>query len=107
MRQTVLQPLAMSASTYQQPLPDTLAAHASHAHGDDGQAMDAPWHVYPEQAAAGLWTTPSDLARVAIELQRAIRGPAGTVLKQSIAREMIAPHRSGSVCHRIRNREER
>ena len=91
MRKTILQPLGMSDSTYQQPLPESLAGLASHAYGDDGQAMDAPWHVYPEQAAAGLWTTPSDLARVALELQRAIRGPAGTVLKQSTAREMIAP----------------
>jgi CubicO group peptidase (beta-lactamase class C family) len=91
MQKTVLQPLGMSDSTYRQPLPDSLVAHASHAYGDDGQAMDAPWHLYPEQAAAGLWTTPSDLGRVAIELQRAIRGPAGTVLKQSTAREMIAP----------------
>jgi CubicO group peptidase (beta-lactamase class C family) len=91
MQETILNPLGMSDSTYQQPLPEDRAHHAAHAHGDDGQAMDAPWHVYPEQAAAGLWTTPSDLARVAIDLQRAIRGPAGMVLKQATAREMIAP----------------
>ncbi len=53
--------------------------------------MNAKWHVYPEQAAAGLWTTPSDLARFAIEVQTAIRGPAGRVLSQASAREMIAP----------------
>ena len=53
--------------------------------------MGAKWHVYAEQAAAGLWTTPSDLARFAIEVQTAYRGPAGKVLSQASAREMIAP----------------
>ena len=40
--------------------------------------MPGPWHVYPEQAAAGLWTTPSDLARFIIEVQTAVRGPEGS-----------------------------
>ena len=91
MQNMVLQPLGMLDSTYQQPLPESLASRAAHAHDADGHAMDAPWHVYPEQAPAGLWTTPTDLARFAIEVQRAIHGPAGTVLKESTAREMIAP----------------
>ena len=50
-----------------------------------------PWHVYPEHAAAGLWTTPTDLARFAIEVQRALRGPRGAVLTQASAREMTTP----------------
>ena len=95
MKSTVLDPLGMTNSTYQQPLPESFAAHAAHAHNSDGHTFDAPWHVYPEQAAAGLWTTPSDLARVAIELQLALRGPAGTVLKEATAREMIAPVGAG------------
>lgn len=95
MQRMVLKPLAMADSTYQQPLPENLAQRAAHAHGANGEAMDAPWHVYPEQAAAGLWTTPSDLARFAMEMQRAIRGPAGAVLKQATAREMIAPTGAG------------
>jgi len=91
MQNLILKPLGMSDSTYQQPLPENLAGRAAHAYDEQGHAMDAPWHVYPEQAAAGLWTTPSDLARVAIEVQRTIRGPEGAVLKQATAREMIAP----------------
>jgi len=87
----VLQPLGMANSSYEQPLPGPLAARAARAHNGQGKGMEAPWHVYPEQAAAGLWTTPGDLARFAIEVQRAVRGPAGTVLKQATAREMVSP----------------
>ena len=57
--------------------------------------MGTAWHVYPEQAAAGLWTTPTDLARFIIEVQTAVRGPAGKVLSQASARQMTAPVGTG------------
>ncbi len=91
MRATVLAPLQMTNSTYEQPLPDAMVARASRAHSREGLARPAPWHVYPEQAAAGLWTTPSDLAKFAIEVQRAMKGPRGAVLTQASAREMTTP----------------
>ncbi len=91
MRQKVLDPLGMTASSYEQPPTGAIAERTARAHDGGGKAMGAKWHVYPEQAAAGLWTTPSDLAKVAIEAQRAIQGPAGKVLSQASAREMIAP----------------
>jgi CubicO group peptidase (beta-lactamase class C family) len=91
MSRLVLEPLGMSDSTYEQPLPRARDAGAARAHNGQGKAMGAKWHVYPEQAAAGLWTTPGDLARFAIEVQRALRGPAGRVLSQASAREMITP----------------
>jgi CubicO group peptidase (beta-lactamase class C family) len=91
MRDQVLAPLGMADSTYEQPLPDSLAVRAARAHSRLGGTMAAPWHIYPEQAAAGLWTTPSDLARFAIEVQRAVRGPAGSLLRQATAREMVSP----------------
>ena len=96
MRETVLAPLGMSRSSYEQPMSEAFAAKASKAHNGAGKRMDAPWHVYPEQAAAGLWTTPSDLARFAIEMQKAIRGPKGAVLTQASAREMLAAIGAGT-----------
>lgn len=90
-RDLVLAPLGMSNSTFEQPMSESFARRAARAHNGAGRRMGAPWHVYPEQAAAGLWTTPSDLARFAIEVQKAIRGPKGAVLTQASAREMLAP----------------
>lgn len=89
-RETVLAPLAMSRSSFEQPMTEALATNAARAHNGAGRRSAASWHVYPEQAAAGLWTTPSDLARFAIEVQRAIRGPKGAVLTQGSAREMLS-----------------
>ena len=91
MQARVLGPLGMTNSSYEQPLPAELARRAARAHNAQGRGMGAPWHVYPEQAAAGLWTTPTDLARFVIEVQSAVRGPAGRVLSQTTARDMVAP----------------
>jgi CubicO group peptidase (beta-lactamase class C family) len=91
LRESVLDPLSMAHSTYEQPLPAALEPKAARAHNREGKAMDAKWHVYPEQAAAGLWTTPTDLTAFVVEVQRALRGPAGRVLSQAMAKEMVAP----------------
>jgi CubicO group peptidase (beta-lactamase class C family) len=91
MRASVLGPLDMTGSTFEQPIPEPMASRTARAHSRDGQARPVKWHVYPEQAAAGLWTTPTDLAKVAIEVQRALRGPRGTVLTHASAREMTTP----------------
>ena len=91
MRDTVLGPLGMADSSYEQPPTAALGGRAARAHNGQGRGMAVPWHVYPEQAAAGLWTTPSDLARFVIEVQKAVGGPAGKVLSQASAREMVSP----------------
>ena len=87
----VLDPIGMTRSTFLQPIPPNRDANAARAHGRRGESMGAKWHVYPELAAAGLWTTPSDLARFVIEVQRAAAGEPGRVLTRSSAREMLSP----------------
>jgi CubicO group peptidase (beta-lactamase class C family) len=91
MRATVLDPLGMTDSTFEQPLDADRSGRAARAHDERGRPKTPSWHVYPEQAAAGLWTTAGDLARVLIELQIAARGPHGRVLSQAAAREMLTP----------------
>jgi CubicO group peptidase (beta-lactamase class C family) len=95
MREWVLDPIGMTNSTYEQPLPASRAKRAARAHSSEGKAMDAKWHVYPELAAAGLWTTPSDLAKAAIELQLSLLGKSNRVLSQKTAQEMVTPVGTG------------
>ncbi|HEX5435701.1 MAG TPA: serine hydrolase domain-containing protein [Gemmatimonadaceae bacterium] len=89
MKRLVLDPLGMTQSTYVQPLPERLSDSAAVAYRSDGDAVEGRWHTYPEQAAAGLWTTPSDLARFALGIRAAYLGEAGAILKQATAREML------------------
>jgi CubicO group peptidase (beta-lactamase class C family) len=90
-RDELFRPLGMLSTTFDQPLPAAFTGRAARGHLGNGRRQTAPWHDYPEQSAAGLWSTPSDLARLVIEIQRAIRGPSGTVLTQAAAREMLTP----------------
>jgi len=91
MRDDVLRPIGMTRSTYEQPLPASFDRNAARAHSRDGKAMGAKWHVYPELAAAGLWTTPSDLARFVIEVQRSAAGQSNRVLSRILVNEMLSP----------------
>src|SRR6185369_10815280 len=71
---SVLAPLGMSHSTYEQPLPPARVASAAAGHDPEGNVIEGKRNVYPEMAAAGLWTTPTDLARFFLELQLARAG---------------------------------
>jgi CubicO group peptidase (beta-lactamase class C family) len=91
MQSLVLGPIGMTHSGFEQPLSPDHDRHATRAHNGGGRAMDTKWHVYPELAAAGLWTTPTDLAKFAIEIQKASLGRSARVLNQSTVREMLTP----------------
>src|SRR4029079_17467689 len=70
MDDAVLSPIGMRDSTFRQPPPPGLAARPARAHFEDRSAVPRRWHVYPAAAAAGLWTTATDLAKLIVEVQR-------------------------------------
>jgi CubicO group peptidase (beta-lactamase class C family) len=94
MKNTVLSPLGMKNSTYQQPLPPELAKITATGHYNNRSVVEGRWHIYPEMAAAGLWTTSSDLARFAIAIQNAYAGKSGNVLSRSMARQMLTDQKN-------------
>jgi CubicO group peptidase (beta-lactamase class C family) len=91
MRDDVLRPIGMSRSSYRQPISPEHDRNAARAHSREGASMGAKWHAYPEMAAAGLWTTPTDLARFAIEVQKSSIGESNRVLSRSTVQEMLSP----------------
>jgi len=91
LRDHVLAPIGMTRSSYQQPISPEHDRNAARAHDREGQSMGSKWHVYPEMAAAGLWTTPSDLARFLIEVQKSAVGESNRVLSRAMTQEMLTP----------------
>lgn len=90
-RDWILKPIEMTNSTYEQPLPASREKQAARAHDRNGARMGDPWHVYPELAAAGLWTTSTDLAKFLIEVQKSLAGKSNRVLSQASMQEMVTP----------------
>ena len=90
-RSLVLDPAGMDQSLYAQPLPDALHPVAASGHRPGGEVIGGKWHVYPELAAAGLWTTPSDLCRLAMTLQQTLAGESSVILSPSMMRQMLQP----------------
>ncbi len=91
MRETVFDKIGMSDSTYEQPLPPARAAMAATASHADGMVVPGKWHIYPEMAAAGLWTTPTDLGKFGIETALSKQGKANHVLSEAMTRERLKP----------------
>ena len=89
MESLVLQPLGMTSSTFDQTLPPHFDRIAATGHYQNGKPITGGAHLYPEMAAAGLWTTPSDLARFVIGIQQSLSGQPNSVLSPSITREML------------------
>ena len=95
MREIVLDKLKMADSTYQQPLPESLATQAAMAHRRNGNAIKGKWHTYPEMAAAGLWTTPTDLCRFAVEIMKSRKGRSQRILSQKMVQQMLTEQAEG------------
>lgn len=91
MYNTVLKPLGMTASSYTQPPVDTQGLLAS-GYDDKGGEVKGKYHIYPEQAAAGLWTNPTDLAKYIIETQLSLQGKSNKVLDQKTTQLRLTPY---------------
>ena len=86
----VAEPLGLVRTGYFQPLDEDKLANAAFG-GRLAQKEDLAhgYHYYPEHAAAGLWTTPTELVKVGLALSRSYR--RGGFLKKKTARRMMEP----------------
>ncbi|GLR18706.1 serine hydrolase domain-containing protein [Portibacter lacus] len=93
MEKNIFPKIGMENSTFYQPLPSNLKENASLAYNRKGKIIDKSYHNYPEQAAAGLWTTPSDLAKYIIEIRSIANGKEDGVLSPETVNEMLTKHK--------------
>ncbi|GGH18571.1 serine hydrolase [Mucilaginibacter phyllosphaerae] len=92
MYQQVLKPLGMTGSTYTQPPVNTKAGILATGYRNDGAELEGKYNIYPEEAPAGLWTNPTDLAKYIIETQLAYQGKSSKVLNQAFTRLRLTPY---------------
>jgi len=88
----VLNPMGMSNSFYTQPPPAGKENLLATGYYNDGAAVKGKYHIYPEQAAAGLWTNPTDLAKYIIETQLSLQGKSDKVLSPETTRLRLTPY---------------
>jgi CubicO group peptidase (beta-lactamase class C family) len=91
MQKNVLDPLGMNASSYKQPPSADKEKLLSTGYKPDGSEVPGKYHIYPEQAAAGLWTNPTDLCRYIIETQLSWQGKSSKVLTPEMTRLRLTP----------------
>jgi CubicO group peptidase (beta-lactamase class C family) len=92
MWRNVLKPMGMTNSSYTQPPAKGNLQKSATAYDDHGKEIRGKYHIYPEQAAAGLWTTPTDLAKYIIETQLSLQGKSNKVLNQQLTRLRLTPY---------------
>lgn len=92
MWKNVLNPMGMSNSFYTQPPPADKENVLATGYYNDGAAVKGKYHIYPEQAAAGLWTKPTDLAKYIIETQLSLQGKSNKVLSPETTRLRLTPY---------------
>ncbi len=90
-KEIIFDKLGMTRSTFDVRLPEAFLRNAATAHRRTGEPLPGRWHTYPEQAAASLWTTPSDLALLIVEVLKSLKNESNLVLSAEMTRQMFAP----------------
>ena len=95
MRELVLDPMGMTDSSFDQPPDAALMARATSGHFGDGKELPGRFHLFPEHAAAGLWSTPTDLAKLLVQLAHTWQGFSSIFLHRQTLQEILTPQNGG------------
>jgi CubicO group peptidase (beta-lactamase class C family) len=96
MKENVLDPMGMKASFYNQPPLDPESKELATGYKADGIPVKGKYHIYPEKAAAGLWTNPADLSKYIIETALSNNGKSQKVLRPDFTRKRLEPVMEGA-----------
>jgi CubicO group peptidase (beta-lactamase class C family) len=95
MRTLVLDPLGMRDSSFDQgfPVMPGRVGKVALGHDAEGRQIEGGRRIRPDAAAAGLWSTAPDLAKLALEIRRSALGRPLALLREETAAELLTPHR--------------
>jgi CubicO group peptidase (beta-lactamase class C family) len=93
MKESLFDPLGLENSTFEHHLTEKQQKLTAKAYKEDGEMVAGGYHIYPEKAAAGLWTTPMDYAKMIIELEESCRGESDKIIRPETSRKMLKRYR--------------
>ncbi|MFW6128753.1 MAG: serine hydrolase domain-containing protein [Candidatus Aminicenantaceae bacterium] len=96
MKKNIFNPLGMNHSSFECPLSEEIKTKTASGHLRDGKPVEGKYRNYPQTAAAGLWSTSSDVALLVIEIMKTAIGDSNTVISPLSARTMLTRHISTS-----------
>ena len=91
MQKSVLDPMGMTGSFFTQPPAGADSNLLATGYKADGTPIKGKFHIYPEQAAAGLWTNPADLGRYIIETALSYKWKSDKVLTPEYTKIRLEP----------------
>ncbi len=93
MYEHIFRPLGMNNSSFSQPPSVAQSKNLATGYKTNGNEVPGKYFVYPEKAAAGLWTTPTDICKYILEMQQAYQGKSSKVLNQEMVKLHLTPYK--------------
>lgn len=86
----IFSPLGLKNTSMVQPNEKGFLTNVALVHDEDGKVIRTGLPITPQVGPSGMWSTPSDLAKIAIEIQNALRNKNNKVISHRIAKEITA-----------------
>ncbi|MEE1945839.1 serine hydrolase domain-containing protein [Pedobacter sp. KR3-3] len=86
----IFSPLGMKNTTMIQPNEKGFPSNVALVHDEDGKVIRTGLPITPQVGASGMWSTPTDLAKLSIEIQNALRNKNNKVVSHRIAKAITA-----------------
>ncbi|WP_445386252.1 serine hydrolase domain-containing protein [Robiginitalea sp. IMCC44478] len=105
MQKWILEPAGMNYSEFTQPFPASDSNRVAKGYTFSGEVVEGGWRNHPEQAAAGLWSNATDMAKFLIEIYKAYQGKS-SIFSQDDIKSILSHERDGHIYGFIVNRSE-
>ncbi|SHE94226.1 serine hydrolase domain-containing protein [Chryseobacterium sp. OV279] len=89
-KEYIFSPLGMKNTTMTQPNEKGFPTNVASVHDKDGKVIKTGLPITPQVGASGMWSTPTDLAKLSIEIQNALRNKNNKVISHAVAKKVTA-----------------
>ncbi|AYN03211.1 serine hydrolase [Flavobacterium sp. 140616W15] len=84
----IFSPLGLKNTTMIQPNEKGFPINVAFVHDENGKVIRTGLPITPQVGASGMWSTPTDLAKIAIEMQNALRNKNNKVISHNVAKKV-------------------